>query len=144
MVPEDEPLLEPFLAALDPEVRVIRFGDVPDLDLDLNLSKGWQLRNAAAALACCRALDRVPAAGSRVEVALSAMRGQERPLPGGGVLIEDCYNANPLAMRAALADLAAPARAPRGRARRHDGARAGRGGVPPRGGRGGGPARAST
>jgi UDP-N-acetylmuramoyl-tripeptide--D-alanyl-D-alanine ligase len=34
------------------------------------------------------------------------MRGQERPLPGGGVLIEDCYNANPVAMRAALADLA--------------------------------------
>ena len=33
------------------------------------------------------------------------MRGQERPLVGGGVLIEDCYNANPVAMRAALRDL---------------------------------------
>jgi UDP-N-acetylmuramoyl-tripeptide--D-alanyl-D-alanine ligase len=35
------------------------------------------------------------------------MRGQEYPLPGGGTLIEDCYNANPVAMRAALTDLAA-------------------------------------
>ncbi len=34
------------------------------------------------------------------------MRGQERALAGGGTLIEDCYNANPIAMRAALADLA--------------------------------------
>ena len=37
---------------------------------------------------------------------LSAMRGQEKPLTGGGVLIEDCYNASPLAMRAALTELA--------------------------------------
>jgi UDP-N-acetylmuramyl pentapeptide synthase len=106
VVPAGEPLLEPHLAALDPGIRVIAFGDAPDLHLDLNLRKGWELKNAAAALACCRALDAVPPAGARVEVTVSALRGQERPLPGGGVLIEDCYNANPLAMRAALADLA--------------------------------------
>lgn len=106
VVPADEPLLEPHLAGLDPGVNVIRFGEAPDLDLDLNLSKAWELRNAAAALACCRALGAVPPEGARIEVAVSALRGQERPLPGGGVLIEDCYNANPLAMRAALADLA--------------------------------------
>ena len=85
---------------------MIRFGDAPDIDLDLSLSKGWELQNAAAALACCRALDAVPAPGARIEVAVSALRGQERPLSVGGTLIEDCYNANPLAMRAALADLA--------------------------------------
>ncbi len=106
VVPAGEPLLEPHIADLDPAVRVIRFGDAPDIDLDLSLSKGWELQNAAAALACCRALDAVPAAGARIEVAVSALRGQERPLSVGGTLIEDCYNANPLAMRAALADLA--------------------------------------
>lgn len=107
VVPDDEPLLDPHLHRLDPGVSVVRFGAAPDLDLDMNLSKAWELRNAAAALAVCRALGAVPPAGARVEVGLSALRGQERPLRGGaGVLIEDCYNANPLAMDAALADLA--------------------------------------
>ncbi|MGD9571783.1 MAG: UDP-N-acetylmuramoyl-tripeptide--D-alanyl-D-alanine ligase [Thermoleophilia bacterium] len=106
VVPEGEALLDPYVAALDPGVTVVRFGDAPDLDLDLSLSKAWELRNATAALAVCRALGAEPPAGARVEVALSALRGQERPLPGGGTLIEDCYNANPVAMRAALADLA--------------------------------------
>ena len=105
VVPADEPLLEPHIAALDPGVSVVRFGDAPDLILDWSLSKAWELRNAAAALACCRALGHVPAQGARVEVVLSALRGQEHGLPGGGVLIEDCYNANPIAMHAALADL---------------------------------------
>jgi UDP-N-acetylmuramoyl-tripeptide--D-alanyl-D-alanine ligase len=85
---------------------VVRFGERPDLDLDLSLRKGWELRNAAAALAVCRALGAEPPVGARIEVELSAMRGQERELSGGGTLIEDCYNANPLAMRAALTDLA--------------------------------------
>ena len=106
VVPAGEPLLDPHVAALDPGVRVVRFGDAPTVDLDLSLSKAWELRNAAAAYACCEALGMAPAAGTRVEVALSAMRGQERPLAVGGTVIEDCYNANPVAMRAALADLA--------------------------------------
>jgi UDP-N-acetylmuramyl pentapeptide synthase len=37
------------------------------------------------------------------------MRGQRAALPGGGVLIDDSYNANPTSMRAALEDLAATA-----------------------------------
>lgn len=106
VVPAGEPLLAPHLAALDPGVRVVEFGDTPTIDLDLSLGKAWEIRNAAAALACCEALGLAPAPGTRVEVAVSALRGQERPLAVGGVLIEDCYNANPLAMRAALADLA--------------------------------------
>lgn len=106
VVPEDEPLLEPYLAALDPGVTVIRFGEAPDINLDMSLSKAWELRNAAAALACCRALGTPPPEGARVEVEISGLRGQEREIPGGGLLIEDCYNANPIAMRAALADLA--------------------------------------
>ena len=106
VIPADEPLLEPHVAALDPGVTVVRFGDAPTLSLDLSLRKAWELRNAAAALACCEALGMTPPEGSRIEVRLSAMRGQERPLAVGGTLIEDCYNANPVAMRAALADLA--------------------------------------
>lgn len=107
VVPRDEPLLEPYIQALPDGVNVVRFGDedAAKLGLDLNLTKAWQLRNAAAALACCRAVGHAPVPGTRVEVELSAMRGQERPLPGGGVLIEDCYNANPVAMDAALRDL---------------------------------------
>jgi len=106
VVPRDEQLLQDLLATLDPQVRVVAFGDEPDLDLDMNLATAWQRRCAAAALECARAVGSAPEAGARVEVALSAMRGNVRELRVGGVLIEDCYNANPIAMRAALADLA--------------------------------------
>jgi UDP-N-acetylmuramoyl-tripeptide--D-alanyl-D-alanine ligase len=40
-----------------------------------------------------------------VEVDFSIWRSQEVELPGGGLLINDAWNANPLAMRAALAHL---------------------------------------
>ena len=42
----------------------------------------------------------------------SALRGERLTLPGGVVVINDCYNANPMSMRAAIDDLAstAPAR----------------------------------
>ena len=36
------------------------------------------------------------------DVELSRWRGEESPLPGGGLLINDAYNANPVSMRAAL------------------------------------------
>jgi UDP-N-acetylmuramyl pentapeptide synthase len=98
--------LQEHLATLDPQVTVVAFGAEPTIKLNLNLQTAWQLRCAAAALECCRALDRLPAEGTTVEVALSAMRGNIRLLAVGGTLIEDCYNANPIAMRAALADLA--------------------------------------
>lgn len=106
VVPEADGYLQALLQTLDSKVRVIEFGTEPDLDLDLNLATGWQRRCAAAALACCRALDREPPPGTRVEVTLSAMRGNIRSLAVGGTLIEDCYNANPIAMHAALEDLA--------------------------------------
>ena len=59
----------------------------------------------AAATAAAIALGEPPAPGTEVRLQRSAMRGIEHPLPGGGTLIEDCYNANPPAMAAALADL---------------------------------------
>jgi UDP-N-acetylmuramoyl-tripeptide--D-alanyl-D-alanine ligase len=40
-----------------------------------------------------------------VNVALSPGRGQRLRLPNGITLIDDCYNANPMSMRAALDDL---------------------------------------
>ena len=37
-----------------------------------------------------------------LNVEFSKFREEERPLPGDGVLLNDCYNANPVSMRAAL------------------------------------------
>ena len=66
-----------------------------------------QVANAAAALAAFDALGlRRP---ERVDIEFSPWRGEELPLPGRGLLINDAYNANPVSMRAALAHLAATA-----------------------------------
>lgn len=92
-------------AGLADHTHEIVFGDEPAVPLDLGDMKGWERRNMAAAVAVATALDHPPAPGTRVRLERSAMRGIEHALPGGGVLIEDCYNANPPAMRAALTDL---------------------------------------
>jgi UDP-N-acetylmuramoyl-tripeptide--D-alanyl-D-alanine ligase len=63
--------------------------------------------NAAVALAVLDALGLPRPA--RVDVPFSRWRGEELPLPGDGLLINDCYNANPVSMRAALELLAARA-----------------------------------
>ena len=60
--------------------------------------------NAAVALAVLDALGLPRPA--RVDVPFSRWRGEELPLPGGGLLVNDCYNANPVSMRAALELLA--------------------------------------
>jgi UDP-N-acetylmuramoyl-tripeptide--D-alanyl-D-alanine ligase len=62
-----------------------------------------QARNALAALHAARAVGVEPE--DEVHVVLSKWRGDEVPLPGGGLLINDAYNANPLSVRAALEDL---------------------------------------
>ena len=72
------------------------------------------LNLAAAAAAYARAglpIAQLGAGGPAIE--LSPRRGQERPRAGGGVVINDAYNANPASMEASLADLAS--RAPRRR-----------------------------
>ena len=84
-------------------------GDVAELPegLELGFASAHMHLNALAALAAARAVGVEPA--GRVDVALSALRGQRRELPGGVLVIDDCYNANPMSMRAALDDLAATA-----------------------------------
>jgi UDP-N-acetylmuramoyl-tripeptide--D-alanyl-D-alanine ligase len=120
----DEPLLEPYLARDDIEIR--RFGadsvesfeqieggsravftlDGQRLELEFPFTARHQAQNAAAALLAVQALG-LPLPQGRVEVELSRWRGEESPLPGGGLLINDAYNANPTSMRAALEHLAA-------------------------------------
>ncbi|MBM3634189.1 MAG: UDP-N-acetylmuramoyl-tripeptide--D-alanyl-D-alanine ligase [Actinobacteria bacterium] len=103
--PDVEPLLDEHIARLPAGVEVRRFGDEPAIAVSAGELKAWEQRNIAAAVEVAIALGMVPAPGAQVTLERSAMRGIEHPLPGGGTLIEDCYNANPPAMDAALADL---------------------------------------
>ncbi|MEA2217946.1 MAG: UDP-N-acetylmuramoyl-tripeptide--D-alanyl-D-alanine ligase [Solirubrobacteraceae bacterium] len=108
VLPADEPLLKPHLRD---DLRVVTFGaggDVSELGgLKLPFASAHMRSNALAALAAARAVGARPA--GMLDVALSALRGQRVELPGPVVVIEDCYNANPMSMRAALDDLAASA-----------------------------------
>ncbi len=69
-----------------------------------SFAQSHNLRNLLAAVAAARALGVTPA-GS-VEVRFSSLRGERIAVGNGIVLINDCYNANPMSMRAALDDLA--------------------------------------
>jgi UDP-N-acetylmuramoyl-tripeptide--D-alanyl-D-alanine ligase len=71
--------------------------------VSFNFTARHQAQNAATALAVLDVLNlpRPP----RVDVEFSRWRGDERELPGGGLLINDAYNANPVSMRAALSYL---------------------------------------
>jgi UDP-N-acetylmuramoyl-tripeptide--D-alanyl-D-alanine ligase len=94
-------------------VRVVSFGpggDVDDLPgIELPFDAAHLRRNAMAALAAARAVGVDPAGPIAVE--LSDRRGQRIELPGDVVVVDDCYNANPMSMRAALDELArAPGR----------------------------------
>jgi UDP-N-acetylmuramoyl-tripeptide--D-alanyl-D-alanine ligase len=109
IVPAGEPLLEPHRRA---DVRTVTFGpggDVTDLPdgLTVPFTSAHMRRNALAALAAARAVGVEPTGA--VNVALSNLRGQRIELPRDIVVVNDCYNANPMSMRAALDDLAASA-----------------------------------
>ena len=109
IVPEDFPVERE-------DLHVVRLG-VPDARVDdgrttiggvsFNFTAGHQAANAAAALAALDALG-LPRP-ERVDVDFSRWRGEEHELPGGGLLINDAYNANPVSMRAALDYLTARA-----------------------------------
>jgi UDP-N-acetylmuramoyl-tripeptide--D-alanyl-D-alanine ligase len=109
VLPAREALLE---AHRRDDVTTVTFGpggDVEELPpgLELPFDSAHMLRNALAALAAARALGVEPTGA--LPVALSSFRGQRMHLPGDIVVVNDCYNANPMSMRAALDDLAASA-----------------------------------
>jgi len=78
------------------------------VELELPFTTRHQVENALTAVAAYWAiglpLDRIGEGAPQIE--LSRLRGEELSLPGGGVLINDCWNANPASMAAALRDLA--------------------------------------
>lgn len=125
VIPADVPLLDPYLHA---DLDVIRFGtdvflddfDPPKVrinarelvvDLEVPFRARHQLVNLLAAVAAAQAVGVEPS--GPVDVEFGALRGEHVELASGVVVINDCYNANPLSMRAALDDLAT--QAPTGR-----------------------------
>ncbi|HEX3509570.1 MAG TPA: UDP-N-acetylmuramoyl-tripeptide--D-alanyl-D-alanine ligase [Solirubrobacteraceae bacterium] len=129
VLPADEPLLAPHLR---PDLRTVTFGaegaDVslrsrdPDgtvriavesgeeeLVLLPSFSQAHNLENLLAAVAAARAVGVEP--GGPLHVEFSPGRGQRLSLAGGVTVLDDCYNANPMSMRAAIDELAGtPAR----------------------------------
>ena len=77
------------------------------VELDLPFTAAHQVENTLTGIAAYWALglplERIGDGAAGIQ--LSRLRGEELPLPGGGVLINDCWNANPTSMAAALHDL---------------------------------------
>ncbi len=109
VLPAGEPLLDPHRRDDVTSVTFGPGGDVAALPdgLVLPFPSAHMRRNALAALAAARAVGVEPE--GELRVVLSSFRGQRLELPGGVVVVNDCYNANPMSMRAALDDLAASA-----------------------------------
>lgn len=119
IVPAREPLLDPHRRA---DITTVTFG--PDgsgadvmpsglAGLGLDEESAHVRLDACAALAAARAIGTEPR--GPIVLTLSEMRGQRLTLGGGVTVVDDCYNANPVSMRAALDDLA---RRPTGGGRR--------------------------
>jgi UDP-N-acetylmuramoyl-tripeptide--D-alanyl-D-alanine ligase len=76
--------------------------------LDFNFSHAHNVTNALAAIGALHALG-VPLDALREgapNVRFSSLRGEELALPDGVFIVNDCYNANPVSMRAAIEHLA--------------------------------------
>jgi UDP-N-acetylmuramoyl-tripeptide--D-alanyl-D-alanine ligase len=121
VVPHDELLLAPHLRE---DLQTVTFGPGGDttlrsfedghaiidasgatVELDLPFDQPHNLLNTLAAVAAARLAGVEPA--GRVSVRFSSMRGDVVELAGGVTVVNDCYNANPMSMRAALEHLAA-------------------------------------
>jgi UDP-N-acetylmuramoyl-tripeptide--D-alanyl-D-alanine ligase len=118
----DAPELQPFLTRTDIELRHFDRGDVrlegsraefqlagTTIALDLPFTQAHMAENTLAALTAYEALglpldlERLEEGVRRIE--LSRWRGEELSVTGGGIVINDSYNANPVSMRAALLHL---------------------------------------
>jgi UDP-N-acetylmuramoyl-tripeptide--D-alanyl-D-alanine ligase len=121
VVPVDAPELDPFLRRDD--LDVVRFGPGGDVslarfeppllaagvfdtpvELEVPFTADHHARNTLAALGAYSALG-LPlerAGEGAAGISFSRLRGEETELPGGGLLINDSWNANPVSMRAAL------------------------------------------
>jgi UDP-N-acetylmuramoyl-tripeptide--D-alanyl-D-alanine ligase len=114
VIPEDAPELEPYVpdgldvrrfAAADVDVRDgVAYVQFNGRAIPFAFTARHQAANAVAALTVVEALG-LPLPEELVEVPFSRWRCEESQLPGGGLLINDAYNANPASMRAALEHL---------------------------------------
>jgi UDP-N-acetylmuramoyl-tripeptide--D-alanyl-D-alanine ligase len=118
-VPHDEPLLA---AHLRDDLRTLTFGPGGDvqltadgsidlrgerIELELPYDQPHNLQNTLAAVAAATLAGVHPS--GRVDVKFSSLRGELVELAAGVQVINDCYNANPMSMRAALDHLAGSA-----------------------------------
>ena len=128
IAPADAGLLEPHLAAVP---RLLRFGPGGDVfavesrvaegvtealvetpagrqSFQFPFAEAHNLENALAAIAAGVALGAPLAemADRAANIGFSRFRGERLEMGDGIVLVNDCYNANPVSMRAALSHLA--------------------------------------
>jgi UDP-N-acetylmuramoyl-tripeptide--D-alanyl-D-alanine ligase len=122
VIPANEPLLEPHRRE---DIATVTFGPGGDvalvsqtagghvaidaqgerIQLKLDFQQQHLRGNLLAAVAAAQAIGVTP--GGEVTVAFSGRRGERTRLRNGVTVIDDCYNANPMSMCAALDDLAA-------------------------------------
>lgn len=133
VIPYGEKLLGPHLAGLDVQTVTFGFDTAADVhpagrerfeggrlcatiscmgdqvEVCFNFAARHHLLNAMAAMAAYRLLglplDGVAAAAG--DIRMPRLRGELLELPAGGILINDCYNANPLSIQLSLEHLAA-------------------------------------
>jgi UDP-N-acetylmuramoyl-tripeptide--D-alanyl-D-alanine ligase len=129
VIPADAEALEPHVS---PDLQTITFGPgglvfarrhdidgdsmraeivspLGEATFELGFGELHNLANVVCAVAIGVALGVGPAemAPRTADISFSRLRGELIALPGGSVLVNDCYNANPISMRAALDSLAA-------------------------------------
>ena len=120
VLPANEPLLDPHRRD---DLRTITFGEGGDVrlhsferglatidaggeqvELEITYEEPHNLQSTLAAVAAATALGIEPS--GRIAPEFSSYRGEVVELAGGVTVVNDCYNANPMSMRAALDHLA--------------------------------------